>query len=61
MIRRLFVLSVPFLVGCCISHRHTCTKPKFKTESGVNARFDPYNETKPVQGVEVGWKFIREW
>ena len=61
MIRRVMILSIPFLFGCCISHKHTCAKPKFKTESALSARFDPCNEVRPIQGVDVGWKFISEW
>jgi hypothetical protein len=61
MVRRVLVLTIPFLFGCCIAQRHTCTKPKFKTETGVNAKFDPYNEAKPIQGIEASWKFVREW
>ncbi len=62
MIQKVVFLSVPFIIGCCLSHHgHTCAKPKFRTETGVNAKFDPYNEAKPVSGVEASWKFVKEW
>lgn len=52
VIRWVFVALTIFLAGC----GHTC-----KVESLVNAKFDPYNAARPVNGVEVGLKFIREW
>lgn len=54
VIKWIFVALTIFLVGC----GHTC---KSKAESGISAKFDPYNAARPVHGVEVGLKFIREW
>jgi hypothetical protein len=39
---RLLFLSFFFLVGCCCQRQMT-----------VGAKFDPYNEAKPVESVNV--------
>jgi hypothetical protein len=60
MLKRVLFLSVPFILGCCIS-RHSACKPKWRAETGVNAKFDPYCQDRPIKGIEVGAKLSKEW
>lgn len=44
MTRMILVLSVSFAVGCCCQRSMT-----------VKSKFDPYNQARPVDSIEVQW------
>lgn len=44
MIRMILVFGGSFVIGCC------CQR-----QMSVKSKFDPYNQAKPVESVEVQW------